>query len=728
MTRLRSALGVVGVVALLAAAPAPADHSQLDVVGVGPLGGNADLNALYLDSSRDGQHAFFITAEKLTADDTDPGTRDVYDRSGTTTRLISTGPDPGIGAGVEPQLKAVSEDGAYAYFETSEPLVSADGDSAVDVYLRHGNTTDLVSTGPGTSSEPATLRAISADGTHAVFDTREQLLPSDTDSARDLYVRSAGVTSLVSGGAADTTANTGTFVTVALDGARIQFVSGLDVWEWSAGNVSLVSQGCVQWCGHAVALRGASRDGTHVFVETLESYVAADDDPCQEDSEENPLGCPDIYDFSGGVPTLITPGTQNSFTPPSYVDSADDGDPVLFMSAEGLEPGTFEECEDLYVREGDSRTVISAMGSFASCGAAFPYGDMSPSGAHVLFGSDGQLAPSDTDLEEDVYIWSRTGELEHVSTGPVGGNGQFFDVPGTQEMSDDGRRVVFQTSERLVPADTDTSADVYERFGGITYLLSVGPTGGNASFDATLEGQSADGSRVFFQTAERLAAADTDNTHDVYAATVAPGYPRPRAATPTLVPLVPAFRACTAPDRQHAPPLAHDSCSSPDQASTHLTVGTPDANGQPAKSVGSARYGAARGDPGTAADEADVRFYLRLGDVRRASDLSDYVGELELGTEIRFTDRRSGPGADEPATVEEFDFPVAVPCAATADATIGALCEIATTAEASMPGAVTEGARAIWELGQISVYDGGPDGLAATEDNALFAVQGVFVP
>jgi hypothetical protein len=39
-----------------------------------------------------------------------------------------------------------------------------------------------------------------------------------------------------------------------------------------------------------------------------------------------------------------------------------------------------------------------------------------------------------------------------------------------------------------------------------------------------------------------------------------------------------------------------------------------------------------------------------------------------------------------------------------------------------------KGKRAIWELGQVRVYDGGPDGLAATADNSLFAVQGVFVP
>jgi hypothetical protein len=41
---------------------------------------------------------------------------------------------------------------------------------------------------------------------------------------------------------------------------------------------------------------------------------------------------------------------------------------------------------------------------------------------------------------------------------------------------------------------------------------------------------------------------------------------------------------------------------------------------------------------------------------------------------------------------------------------------------------VQGGTRAIWELGRLEVYDGGPDGQASTSPNDLFAVQGVFVP
>jgi hypothetical protein len=45
-----------------------------------------------------------------------------------------------------------------------------------------------------------------------------------------------------------------------------------------------------------------------------------------------------------------------------------------------------------------------------------------------------------------------------------------------------------------------------------------------------------------------------------------------------------------------------------------------------------------------------------------------------------------------------------------------------------MPSAVVQSDRTIWQLGQIEVLDGGADGQASTNDNTVFARQGVFVP
>jgi hypothetical protein len=91
--------------------------------------------------------------------------------------------------------------------------------------------------------------------------------------------------------------------------------------------------------------------------------------------------------------------------------------------------------------------------------------------------------------------------------------------------SADGSKAFFTTAAKLVPGDTDNGfVDVYERFydsapGIETYVtreISTGPTGGNDSHDVTFDAVSADGSKVFFTTAESLVEEDRDKSRDVY--------------------------------------------------------------------------------------------------------------------------------------------------------------------------------------------------------------------
>jgi hypothetical protein len=103
---------------------------------------------------------------------------------------------------------------------------------------------------------------------------------------------------------------------------------------------------------------------------------------------------------------------------------------------------------------------------------------------------------------------------ELISTGPSGGNGPL--TAAYAGSSTDGERVFFETLERLVAADTDNRNDVYENASGATSLVSTGPAGGNGSVDAFFYGASADGASVLFGTSERLTAADTDSAPDVY--------------------------------------------------------------------------------------------------------------------------------------------------------------------------------------------------------------------
>jgi hypothetical protein len=134
------------------------------------------------------------------------------------------------------------------------------------------------------------------------------------------------------------------------------------------------------------------------------------------------------------------------------------------------------------------------------------------------------------------------------------------------------------------------------------------------------------------------------------------------------------------------------------------------------------------GNTGTTADEADVNFDVSVTDVRNKADLSDYTGALGTVVSLRVTDRLNGPGADEPGTVTDFPLSFAVPCTVTSNSTVGATCTVSTSADAVTPGTVLESRRTIWQLGDVQLFDGGPDANPATNPNTLFLRQGVFVP
>jgi hypothetical protein len=218
-------------------------------------------------------------------------------------------------------------------------------------------------------------------------------------------------------------------------------------------------------------------------------------------------------------------------------------------------------------------------------------------------------------------------------------------------------------------------------------------------------------------------------------------HPRPVGATPLRVSMVPAFNACASPNRTHGPPLAFPSCNPPVQSSTSLTIGTPDANGAGANSVGSIRISVKVGAPGLPED-SDVNISASATDIRckagvaacgaaNTADGADYTGELEGTAQIRISDHWNAVapgGGPDAATVIDIPFPVVTGCTSTAATGVGSTCAITTSANAVVPGAVKDTKRGVVQIGQIQVFDGGPDGAAATDPNTLFSVQGIFIP
>jgi hypothetical protein len=279
----------------------------------------------------------------------------------------------------------------------------------------------------------------------------------------------------------------------------------------------------------------------------------------------------------------------------------------------------------------------------------------------------------------------------------------------------------------MVAQDTNSGIDVYERFNGQTYLLTGAP--GGPARGGEFGGATDDGSHVFINASRGLVPEDTDGQYDVYGWSFNYPYPRPKGATPIVIALTTAFEPCTSPNSTHGAPLAAGSCSPPQYMSDYVTPGTADVNSKPPKMLGSLRLDTVAGNPATATDEADVSLQANMTDLRRKSDLEDYTGELEAVLRVQITDRLNAPGGTATATSQAIPVAFAVPCTATTDTTVGATCAISTSADTLVPGAVLEGKRAIWELAQVAVFDGGADGVASTTgDNTLFAHQGIFVP
>jgi hypothetical protein len=210
---------------------------------------------------------------------------------------------------------------------------------------------------------------------------------------------------------------------------------------------------------------------------------------------------------------------------------------------------------------------------------------------------------------------------------------------------------------------------------------------------------------------------------------------RPKGATPLRASLVPSFKACAAPNRTHGAPLAFPSCNPPVQTSNFLTIGSPDANGAGANSTGFILLKVKASSP------EDVLITSTITDVRctaataaavctsaNAGDGPDYSGGVQGNATIRISDHYNGAGLTDAATVVDIPFPVNGTCANTASTSLGGTCTTNTTANAVVVGSVKDTQRAVVEISQLQIFDGGADGNVATADNTLFEVQGIFIP
>ncbi len=474
-------------------------------VSTGPAGGNDAYDVTYDDVSSDGVKVFFSTAEALVSEDEDLST-DVYMRNlsnGATTLISRADPScsaPGCGdAALPASFDAASSDGSRVVFSTEESLNSADQDSVEDVYLREiaaGETT-LVSVPAascplpecGNGAFPSFFDAASASALAVAFTSEEQLSGEDTDSADDIYIRD------VLGAATDLVSPEGPcpeglgqgectpiFGGIPSDGSHVFYETGervaagqdtdkgQDVYGWSGAAPELVSTGLGGGNGPANATyRGTTSDGSAVFFGTDEALSEEDEDTSGAD----------VYMRSGSATTLISTGPTHSgaAAPAEFEKATSDGSRAIFSTAAKLTAEDTDSSRDIYSRDVGAETteLISQAGTgcAGTCGNGVldaSFAGASGDGADVFFETPESLVGSDTDSSPDVYEWAE-GATTLISTGPMSKNG--VSNPHLADVSQDGAHALLTTEERLTVDDLDTEADVYDRFGGGTLLVST---------------------------------------------------------------------------------------------------------------------------------------------------------------------------------------------------------------------------------------------------------------
>jgi len=118
------------------------------------------------------------------------------------------------------------------------------------------------------------------------------------------------------------------------------------------------------------------------------------------------------------------------------------------------------------------------------------------------------------------------GLFPHVSTGTSRASSHL-----NRPLSVNGDHVFFESAERLLAADTNARSDVYEYNAGDGSLHLISP--GDGANEAHFLEASPDGADVFFSTDQPLLGWDADNNADLYDARIDGGFAEP---TPTPAP------------------------------------------------------------------------------------------------------------------------------------------------------------------------------------------------
>jgi hypothetical protein len=269
------------------------------------------------------------------------------------------------------------------------------------------------------------------------------------------------------------------------------------------------------------------------------------------------------------VVNVASDGTAAYFVSPSVLTGEANpngatpqaGKENLYRSREGVVSFVGTVTERDVAGENNGKELAGGLGLWATAVGTGAFGTRSPGnlgvdpsrttpdGSTLLFESRAALDGYDPAGHAEVYRYDAAGFLDCLSCiptdAPASGEASLQSVSNGQpslepfsgyalvaNLSSDGRRAFFQSTEALVPGDTDGLQDVYEweaqgvgsceRPEGCVYLISSG----HSKRTDYLYAVSESGDDVFFRTSDLLLSEDTDETPSIYDARVGGGFAR----------------------------------------------------------------------------------------------------------------------------------------------------------------------------------------------------------
>jgi DNA-binding beta-propeller fold protein YncE len=426
-------------------------------------------------------------------------------------QLVNVTP-PGV-TPANAHFQAASADLSHVIFTETSPLAEGARYGVENLYEWDEGALRLVSVLPDGMAVPGSPAAkagwpehqgmVSGDGSHVLF-TYGGALYDRIDGQRTVQIDEQQGGSGPSGG--------GSFKAATADGSKVFF---LDESKLTPDSTAEAGEPDLYECALP---EGASK------CELTDLTVAAASEHADVLSV-TPLGGHDssyVYFAAKGVLASNTREFTN-----------DEGKTVV----EGAQAGK----QNLYLWNGEKTAFIATGVEYSRFGDS----QTSPDGKWLAFDSGESLTGYDNGEPgaRELFLYgAATGQLVCASCNPSGelpvngggianvgaGIGQdpedsdeLFGVYRTRHLLTDAGQVFFETTEALVPSDTNGGLDVYEYEDGHAYLLSSG----TSRFESNLEGASESGDDVFFRSDQALVPQDNQEGQIViYDARVGGGF------------------------------------------------------------------------------------------------------------------------------------------------------------------------------------------------------------